>query len=77
MTKAPWSDELVDALKWYQTCEVSHPYTCACPTSPTLSVTKDGFVCEKCGRKQDWCMDNMLEFVAELKQHKQRMPWMI
>ena len=76
MTKAPWSDEIVDALNWYQICGISHPYTCSCPTSPVLKVTKNGFVCDKCGRTQDWCMKDIVEFVIELKILKPKLHWM-
>ncbi len=69
MNKAPWSDEVVEALKWYQTCDLAHPYTCMCDGSPALSVTTDGFVCEQCGRKQDWCMADIVEFVTLLKKN--------
>ena len=64
---APWSDEVVDALKWYQLCELTHPYTCICEGSPSMSVTKDGFVCEKCGHKQNWCMNGVIQWIKELK----------
>ena len=67
MIVAPWTPEQVKDLKWYQKCVYVHPHTCICEGSPILSVTKNGFVCKKCGRKQHWCSEAALDLVKYKK----------
>jgi len=63
---APWSDEVVEALNWWQRSEFVHPYTCAC--GEVMIPTKEGFVCRKCPHKQDWCMEDVVEAVKRMKE---------
>ena len=61
--KAPWTKEQVKLLKAYQKFDLFHPHTCTCEGSPVLSVTKDGFVCRKCKRKQTWCNGAIFDMI--------------
>lgn len=61
---APWTEEQVEKLNAWQTCGHVHPFTCrtCCDVSGALPLvaTKDGWVCEVCHSRQDWCHDFML-----------------
>ena len=99
---APWSDELIEILKWYQFSGVYHPYTCGnCRDKlgtrflrtesgelikepvdfnswegenwkqvvildRELFPTRNGWVCQTCDYKQNWCMGGMTELAKEI-----------
>ena len=52
---APWTDEQVDALDKWQGDETQHPYTCVCGES--LTPHNDGWQCDYCGHKQNFCYE--------------------
>jgi len=62
---APWSDEVVEALRWWQRSEFVDPYRCTC--GEIMIPITDGFVCRYCPHKQDWCMENVVESVERMK----------
>ena len=52
--RAPWSSEQIEALRVRQADTTLHPYTCTNGCG-VLTPTCDGWICETCGWKQDWC----------------------
>lgn len=55
MIKAPWTDEQVATLNYYQESGVFHPYTCGgekCRAD--LVATVNGWTCPQCDYTQDW-----------------------
>jgi hypothetical protein len=57
--RAPWTDEQVEMLDKWQDDGTKHPYTCICGES--LTPYNEGWICEYCGHKQDWCWKGSLE----------------
>jgi hypothetical protein len=63
MTRAPWSQELVNALNAQQKDETRHPYTCGGNRTDAkhldgegvLVATPNGWMCPYCDYRQDWC----------------------
>lgn len=55
---APWTDEQVECLERWQDDGKNHPFTCVCGES--LIPYKDGWLCDSCGHKQNWCHNFML-----------------
>jgi hypothetical protein len=55
--KAPWSDDIVERLKKWQSCGLFHEYNCPECKIP-LRVKNDGWFCigkrNLCTYKQDW-----------------------
>jgi hypothetical protein len=74
---APFSEEQVKRLQAWQTCELTHPYTCCTnelnnQCRETLEVHVDGLKCPKCGYVQNWAGDPGPEFfegIAKMKKY--------
>ena len=60
MLNAPWSEEQVLLLNKYQNEGLFHPYTCG-NCREILIATKDGWICNKCDYKQNWCLGSTIE----------------
>lgn len=59
---APWTDDQVQALKYWQNAGTFHPFTCGlCEGSPNLIPTTDGWHCDSCTYKQFWARSFMFE----------------
>lgn len=56
---APWSLEVVIALRKRQEEETLHPYTCGVHGTAPLIAIYSGWECpvENCDYKQDWCWE--------------------
>lgn len=58
--KAPWTEEQVRVLKWWQEDEPFHSYTClnrgdgGHPEGSKLVPTTQGWICEYCSFTQEW-----------------------
>lgn len=62
--EAPFTDEQVEGLNWYQTKAPMHPFTCGRrdighPSEAVLRATNDGWVCDYCTYTQDWAWEMM------------------
>jgi hypothetical protein len=51
---APWTDDQVESLNRYQQEAFMHPFTCI-NSHTFLRATTDGWVCDECDYKQNWC----------------------
>jgi hypothetical protein len=65
MTEPIWTEEQVAYLVQRQADPAMHPYTCGggggtC-SGISLTPTVNGWVCENCGRTQDWAHQYDLE----------------
>ncbi len=57
--RAPYSQDEIDLVNWYQTDSPYHPYTCSWNhATATMQMTKDGLVCPSCKLVQNWVLDS-------------------
>jgi len=60
---APFTDDQVDSLNAFQAFGASHPFTCGGDNCrEVLRATSDGWVCPKCGHRQDWAHSFMVDW---------------
>lgn len=83
---APFTDEQVDALNYYQRSGIFHPFTCPHRSEPghdpnnpidlgALVATPDGWVCEGCDYTQNWAHAEMADREV-LEEMRKSMPWL-
>ena len=58
ISKAPWTQEQVFAIRARQLDKTKHPYTCGSDSSHTiLFPVRDKLYCITCGYEQDWVLE--------------------
>lgn len=57
--EAPFTEDEIASLNEYQDSGYMHPFTCVCGGHTNLVATKDGWICNKCAYKQNWCHNFM------------------
>lgn len=56
LVRSPFNEQQIRILKYYQSCEFLHPFTCGNDHDgqKVLIITKDGWKCPSCDYTQDW-----------------------
>jgi hypothetical protein len=61
---APWSDEQVENINYYQQAGAFHPFTCRCPhpvRNSRLKAFSERLFCEHCKFEQLWVFPHMAD----------------
>lgn len=64
--QAPFTDQQVEGLNWYQHHAPMHPFTCGKrdighPPEAVLRATNEGWVCDHCTYTQAWAWEWMTD----------------